>query len=397
VRRLTVLRAGAHTAHSGASVEFDEAAIAGMASTYDPAVHEAPLVVGHPTLDAPAYGWVRSLSADAGVLAAVPDQVAPAFAELVQAGRFKKISAAVYLPGSRSHPLGPDAAHPYLKHVGFLGATAPAVKGLRAVEFAAEVDGDVVEVEFADVDAPAWTVKTVLRLIRRFRDYLVDEKGVEVAEQIMPASEIDWALDDLAREEGRAYSSNPSSFAEPAPPADRTTPTTESMTPEQTAELAEREQTLTTRESEIQKREAALATEEATRQHAAHVEFAEGLADDNARILPRHVPVVAGVLDALRGVAADGATVAFGEGTGAEQLAPADALERMFAELPSHVEYSEVSRPDPEANRVATVEFAAPDGYSVDDARGRLHAKALAYQAQHKDVDYVTAVRAVGG
>ncbi|WP_217994839.1 hypothetical protein [Methylogaea oryzae] len=71
------------------------------ARAYDPATHEAPIVVGHPAMDAPAYGWVSAVAYADGALSATPDQVDPAFAELVAAGRYKKISASFYAPMRR--------------------------------------------------------------------------------------------------------------------------------------------------------------------------------------------------------------------------------------------------------------------------------------------------------
>ncbi|OYW21050.1 MAG: hypothetical protein B7Z43_11640, partial [Sphingomonas sp. 12-62-6] len=45
-----------------------EADLAATAAAYDPAKFEAPIVVGHPALDAPAYGWVRGLAFAEGTL-----------------------------------------------------------------------------------------------------------------------------------------------------------------------------------------------------------------------------------------------------------------------------------------------------------------------------------------
>ena len=78
---------------SGAALDFSVDDLAASAAAYDPALSEAPIVVGHPVTDAPAYGWVKSLAFAGGGLEAEPDQVDPAFAEMVAAGRFKKISA----------------------------------------------------------------------------------------------------------------------------------------------------------------------------------------------------------------------------------------------------------------------------------------------------------------
>ena len=164
MKQLHIFRAGIHQPMQGGALEFREADLAATAAAYDPALGEAPLVVGHPKTDAPAYGWVRALRAEGGDLVAEPHQVEPAFAEMVQAGRFKKISASFYTP---NHPSNPKPGAFYLKHVGFLGAAAPAVKGLRDVAFAAD-EADVVTLEFAADGAvsgwrrfiPAWAGNT---------------------------------------------------------------------------------------------------------------------------------------------------------------------------------------------------------------------------------------------
>lgn len=150
---LHIFRTGSHIDIGGREVSFSETDLAAIANGYDPAVHEAPLVVGHPKTDDPAFGWVQALRVGAdGGLEAIVHQVEPAFAESVGAGRFKKISPSFYSPTS---PRNPKPGAYYLKHVGFLGAVPPVVKGLRPVEFAeAETDDDLFEFSEA-VEPPA--------------------------------------------------------------------------------------------------------------------------------------------------------------------------------------------------------------------------------------------------
>ena len=80
---IEIFRGGTHTDMRGTTLAFGESEIAGIAAAYDPALSEAPIVIGHPRTDAPAYGWVKSLSARGDRLYAEPDQVDAAFAELV--------------------------------------------------------------------------------------------------------------------------------------------------------------------------------------------------------------------------------------------------------------------------------------------------------------------------
>lgn len=136
-KRVEVFRAGDHVDSSGRTHTFSEADLDRIAA-YDPARHEAPLVIGHPTANAPAFGWVKRVYREGGTLLADFKDVSPEFADLVKAGRFKKRSISLYPDGS-------------LRHVGFLGATPPAVKGLRDVAFA---EGDARTFEFGEEPDP---------------------------------------------------------------------------------------------------------------------------------------------------------------------------------------------------------------------------------------------------
>ncbi|HXS18966.1 MAG TPA: hypothetical protein VN764_17320 [Polyangiaceae bacterium] len=134
--RIEIFRAGRHTAMNGESVEFTEADLAQIAKVYSPALHEAPVVLGHPKDNDPAYGWAKGVFAKGPSLQAALGQVELGFSEAVRDGRYKKVSASFYKKDSASNP---TPGQYYLRHIGFLGAQPPAVKGLQPVEFA---DGD---------------------------------------------------------------------------------------------------------------------------------------------------------------------------------------------------------------------------------------------------------------
>ena len=125
---IEIFRAGKRADANGNVVEITAADLEKVAKNYNPKTHEAPIVVGHPKTDAPAYGWVSKLQLEGDVLKAHVDKLEPEFAELVRQGRYKKISSAFYLPNS---DVNPQKDGFYLRHVGFLGAAAPAVKGLK--------------------------------------------------------------------------------------------------------------------------------------------------------------------------------------------------------------------------------------------------------------------------
>ena len=181
-RAIHIFRPGRHTSMQGATIDFGESDLIATANAYDPARHEAPLVIGHPAADAPAWGWVGGLTADGGGLFAAPRQLDPAFAEMVRAGRFKKVSASFYTPDS---PHNPVPGVYYLRHVGFLGAQPPAVKGLAPVNFA-EGDTDEGCVSFDFAESPG-LLRWLADLFRGLREYVVEKDGTEMADRAIPS------------------------------------------------------------------------------------------------------------------------------------------------------------------------------------------------------------------
>lgn len=305
---------------------FTAADFAAVAAAYDPALDAAPIVVGHPALDDPAYGWVASLAVEDDRLVALPKDVEPTFAEIVRAGRFKPVSASFYPP---EHPANPKPGGWYLKHVGFLGAHKPAIKGLRPAQFA-------------------------------------DPAG---------AVTINFSADP-----GAADLAAPGGVS----------PTTEEDTPMPENNLAQRETALEARERELQEREAGLARrEEADRKkaaearHAANVSFAEGLVQD-AKLAPTGRGLVIGLLDQL-----DAAKpVSFGE---AGEMVPADALRKLFDGASPLIDLGEHgAKPKGEASYTS---FAAPAGYEADPAQADLYARAKRIQADKPDLAWMDCVQ----
>lgn len=354
MKPLHIFRAGRHAPMAGDPLDFSEADIAAMAAAYDPALLEAPLVVGHPATDAPAYGWVGALHARGGDLIAEPRQVEPAFAELVQAGRYKRISASFYPP---QHARNPKPGAYYLKHVGFLGAAAPAVKGLKPIAFA--TDEDVVTLEFAAEAVSPWRLSWLLgdigALFRGVRDWMVAEKGVEEADRILPPAAVARIADEAARMQGEADAAAkaPPAYSEPDPQEDRQV--------EDTA--AERQAALDARERALAEREAAMAAREAEARAAETAAFVEGLVRE-ARIPRGLVPRILAFAAALP---TDG-EVSFAEGEAQVKETPAAAFRALLSALPPRVEFAEVARPDAAA-------FAADDPTAIADAARALIAE----------------------
>jgi hypothetical protein len=148
-----IFRTGTHTSLNGQSKNFSESDLDTIASSYNPSEHEAPIVIGHPETNAPAYGWIEKLKRVGDRLVAFPKQVSNEFSELVKSGAFKK----------RSISITPDLK---LNHVGFLGAAAPAVKGLKDVEFAENPD----EQNFASFEINSLELDLEPSVLNSFQD-----------------------------------------------------------------------------------------------------------------------------------------------------------------------------------------------------------------------------------
>lgn len=355
---------------SGQALAFSESDLQATVAAYDPAKHEAPLVVGHPTHDMPAYGWVQRLQcAEAGLLA-VPQQVNPEFAEMVQAGAFKKISASFYAPTAPGNPV-PGVY--YLRHVGFLGAQAPAIKGLATPQLASFAEAEEGVITFSE-----WEDVTVAGLFRRLREWLIGKHGAEEADRVLPQYEVQ-SLEQSARDELRQEQSEAVEAVEAAPafaqaPAPAPTPTP--TAPLENLATSEEKARL---EQENQRLRAQLASQQQAQQHAANVAFCENL-QAQGRLLPAYQEVVLATLDHF---AAQAAPLEFGEG---EARAPlAEGFKKLLAELPVQVQFGEAATAARAAagQPMGVVDFAAPDGYAVDASSAALLRKARAWQAQH--------------
>jgi hypothetical protein len=184
---LHIFRANKRAEESGVTFADVQEAVA----NYDPALHEAPIVIGHPKLDDPAYGWVDSLSLVSKTVLAAPKQVVQEFADWIDRGLYKKISASWY---GKTNPDNPTPGKLYLKHVGYLGAVPPKIKGLPDSSFA-ESEGEVLTLEFSEIDFGDWGDNINVQLWRSMRDYLVDTAGSETAERVLPTQKIDWLLE----------------------------------------------------------------------------------------------------------------------------------------------------------------------------------------------------------
>lgn len=336
MKRIPIFKAGRHTPMTGAAIDFSDDVIRAAVAAYDPTLHEAPIVVGHPKDNHPAYGWVQSLEFDeaTGEIVAIPQQVDPAFAEMVDAGRFKKRSASWYLPDS---PNNPKPGTLYLRHVGFLGAQPPAVKGLKAVEFADSEEGVA---EFGDMES-RWAWGSLLSILRNWRESIIADKGIEAADKLVPQ----YALSDLEHASKAPVEVQPAavpSFTEEDPMtlaelqaqvAALTAENTRLKANQLPANFAERETTLAARE-------AAVAASEGKIARAGVEARVDGLITAGKLLAAQKKATV----DFAMSLADGEAVLDFGEGDAAKKVTQREAYLLQLESAGKVVEFGELSQ-----------------------------------------------------
>ncbi|MGE4827822.1 peptidase [Yersinia enterocolitica] len=342
-----IFKAGTHTDQHGTKLPFTQSDLAACVKAYDPTIHEAPLVIGHPKTEDPAWGWVKSLSLSGADLLAEPGQLDPQFAELVGSGRYKKVSASFYLPDS---PNNPKPGTLYLRHVGFLGAQPPSIKGLKPVSFGEQEEGVV---EFAD-----WSDLTNASLWGRLRDFLIAQFGLDEADKALPS----WQVESLREDAYRDPVKIGPEFSEPNPNPQQEKNT---MTEEEIKALQAENTRL---KSEATQRAELDAKSKQEKLHADNVSYAETLVSDG-RLAPAAKSIVVAILNA---VSAGDKPVEFAEGDLRTPLATAfKTLLDGSAPVLNFAEHATKERVNTNISTTST-EFA-----EADPERLALHQKAL--------------------
>lgn len=357
--RIAIFRAGRHRAQNGKTYTFSEADVAAIAAGYDPALHQAPYVLGHPKTDAaPAWGWVTKLQVENGVLFAEHSDVPAAFAEAVTDGRYRFRSADLY---DVNDPANPTPGKYHLRSVGWLGAEPPSIKGLGP----AFGENDTAEpLSFAETDLSlAWLAGNVSDMARGLRDWMIGKFGKEEADKAIPAWN-DQAAASIAadvRAEIRAENGEGISpaFAEPDPVAARI------------AELDAREAALADREAA-----ATAITAAATRDQLAFAETARTAArtEDAAFVdglvaAGKLAPGRADQVKTLLGVLDGDAKISFAEG----EAAPRHQLRALLGDLGVSIHFAELAPAEGArfAEGRSTAEIATRTRELVDEANAR--------------------------
>ncbi len=123
---IEIFRTGKHRDSIGREADYPIETLDKIVSKFNTSSEDgsysAPLVIGHPSTNEPAHGWVERLSRRKSVLLAKLKDLSNEIIEDVRQGKYKKISIAL-------------DSNLLLRHVGLLGAAQPAVQGLKPVTF----------------------------------------------------------------------------------------------------------------------------------------------------------------------------------------------------------------------------------------------------------------------
>lgn len=160
--------------------------------------YQPPMVKGHPKVDDPRVASIVDSKVEDNVLKVKLDDVSPDFADEVKKGGFKYISAAIYSNLKKG-----------LRHLGALGAHAPAMKGMAPLCFGegmfAESDKGSTEQDVCVFAEPfAWDrlvprtafeslvykLSGIGRMFRSQREQLIEKDGIEAADKVFPEYDV---------------------------------------------------------------------------------------------------------------------------------------------------------------------------------------------------------------
>jgi hypothetical protein len=116
--------AGTHTDSTGDTATWTKDDLQKIATTYNEksAIQPAPVCIGHPLDNSPAFGWIKKAYVEGDKLKLKLHQLNKNFVDCLRNHAYKNRSISMYDDGT-------------IRHVAFLGAMQPAVKGLAPLQF----------------------------------------------------------------------------------------------------------------------------------------------------------------------------------------------------------------------------------------------------------------------
>ncbi len=328
---IPIFKAGTHTDSAGDTQTWTEQDLDRIAA-YDPVQHEAPVVIGHPKTNAPAYAWVEAVKREGSMLYMKMKDIAPEFSDMLKRKLFKKRSISLYPDGS-------------LRHVGFLGAMPPAVKGLPDVAFADDGGATIEFMEVEDVVVTQSDLDALLQAgIEDEQEEASDTGGMPMmSEKIKrgqrPGKETSMKLMDemkaLLRKAGvKVEGDEPKTFNEAE--------VQELLTNAVTRVKAEFSEEQKKKEAEFKTREEALRQKETASRKASITAFCEDLKKKGI-ITPAMDKLGMGVTSFMEQIASIETPIEFGEGDGKGKQTPLEFMQAFLGGLPKAIEFGEVA------------------------------------------------------
>jgi hypothetical protein len=189
---IEIFKAGTHTDAKGNQFTFNQADIDQIIANH--ALGAVPAVLGHPKHDDRAWAWTADLKRDGDSLFTKFSDIDPTFAAGVESGAYRNRSVSVYkdpLNGWR------------MRHVGWLGATPPAIDltGAGPANFSAVPEGvDVFEFAMPELRGVGWALDSAVSVFRSFREWIIAKESLEAADQVIPnyrITEIQSVADEI--------------------------------------------------------------------------------------------------------------------------------------------------------------------------------------------------------
>jgi len=351
-----VFKTGTHIDSNGKKWTFTQADLDEIAANYHAEEHEAPIVIGHPAMDTPAYGWIAAVKSADGTLFVKGKDVVPEFNDLVKNGRFKKRSLSLY-PGKK------------IKHLGFLGAVPPSIKGLKDIAFK---EDDAITIEFSE----RWAWSSIADVFRKLREWFIEKGESDAADKVIP----EYLIRDIqqaASDEAAPATEAASIYAEKTNKEEKLMPDIKVETPPKQFSEADVER-ITAEAKALGKQEAEAEfaetqrKERATAVKAAIAAFCEARKQEG-KLLPAWEKL--GLQEFLASLDAEEA-ISFAEGTA--KRTRLDFMREFLAELDKVIEFGEIAK-------------RSKDTGGAGAAGEKLEALTRAKMKANKDLDYVKA------
>lgn len=370
-----VFYAGTHTDSKGKQNTYTEADLDEIVANFAP--QTAPLVIGHPDTNAPAYGWVSGVRKTADLrLEIQAENVNPEFAKAVAAKAFP----------NRSVRLEKTNQGWQLVHVGYLGAAPPALEGMPW-QFA----GNAEQAVTYEYHLATSTQRTLLDMLGSLREWMIDKFSRQEADQVIPEYELNWQREQLAAQQAND-DTNPLYTKTPNPEDNQMGPFTQEQLDAAVKKAAddaaasvktEFSQQLSAAEQRAKDAEQKLKAAEFAQQVSANQKLVDA-AVTAGKLTPAQSVGYAEFLAHLQGLDA-GASFEFSR---AEGDSPTQVKTNLFEFAKQHLNSLGTKSP---LGDIPPLQKAGP-AYSDDE----IDAKAIEYQKQH-NCDYATAVTAVTG